>query len=159
MNLVNTADFWQYRAVNLTAVFDDPFRSYKISSTESMLKMFWTRHPDSIQELFELTTENRCQDTWLSVFLRRARYADMEHELYCFMHGLPTKHAGSWMPQSDDVLCNSAACENLYAAWAEELSSRTPRSWEERCKDECNRCQQHRQTRCRVLQNPEDQKN
>ena len=67
VNLGCTGDFWQFRPVQLTAVFDDPSKTYKSSSTERILAMFWTREPDAIQELFDLTEENRCQDKWLSV--------------------------------------------------------------------------------------------
>ncbi len=156
VNLGCFGDFWQYRPVKLTAVFDNPLKTYKLSSTERILEMFWTRGPDSVQEFFELTKENRCQDEWLSYLLRRARHGDMEHELYCFMHGLPTKHTGSWMPHSGKVLCRSAACEALPATWGKELLSGSPRSWAERCKDECLLCQQERRRRCRVLLNMED---
>ena len=35
MNLCCTGDFWQFRPVNLTAVFDDPYKSHKLSSTDT----------------------------------------------------------------------------------------------------------------------------
>ena len=118
--------------------------------------MFWTREPDAINEIFELTTENRSKDKWLSVFLKRARHGDMEHELYCFMHGLPTKHAGSWMPDENKVSCANPQCQVLAIVWQKEVFSQAGRSWEERCRDECSICQEQRQRRCRVLKRPQD---
>ena len=106
--------------------------------------MFWTREANSVSEFFELTEENRCQDKWLSVFLKRARHGSMEHELYCFMHGLPTVHTGSWMPDEDDVLCDNAACKVLPRRWKDELLDNAPRPWGERRREECNVCQDHR---------------
>lgn len=90
VNLGLTGDFWQYRPVNNTALFDDPFAKRPLSATDTMLSMFWTRQPDAVQELFELTKENRQKDAWLSRFLKGARHGNQSHELYCFMHGLPT---------------------------------------------------------------------
>ena len=115
--------------------------------------MFWTRGADSIQEFLELRQENRCQDEWLSLFLKRARHGDMEHELYCFMHGLPTKHAGSWMPNTNEVRCGQKSCQALSNQWFAECKSSTPRKWSERQEEECQICAKERRLRCRVLHN------
>ena len=91
-----------------------------------MLVMFWTRESNTVQELFELTREHRYEDPWLSALLLRERHGNMEHELYCFMHRFPTKHTGSWMPDSNDVLCGERRCRALPAEWERALSTGTP---------------------------------
>ena len=80
----------------------------------------------------------------------------MERELYCFMHGLPTKHAGSWMPESNDVLCGETQCRALPAEWERALSAGTHETWEQRCAQECHVCKQHRLKRKRVLSGAND---
>ena len=152
MNLGYTGDFWQFRPIKDTAIFDDPFDTYTLSSTETILSMFWTKDLDSTQECFQLKQEVRCKDQWLSYFLRKARHGDMEHELYCFMHGLPTRNAGSWMPDVDQVQCGRPACKELRQTWTREFSSRnTCRPWSDRVKDECSQCAAERKRRCRIL--------
>ena len=151
LNVGFTGDFWQFRPINQTALYDDPFRIYKSSNTERMLSMFWTHGPDGLEKLIELTVEHRCKDAWLSLFLKRARHGDMQHELYCYMHGLPTKHTGSWMPTTDDVLCEQASCRALPNTWEDEVIGDTARTWQERCRAECEVCRSHRLKRCRVL--------
>ena len=121
-----------------------------------MLTMFWTTKPNAVQELLELTREHRCKDPWLSALLLRARHGNMEHELYCFMHGLPTKHTGSWMPDSNDVLCGQRRCRALPAEWERALSTGTPQTWEQRGAQECHVCKQHRLKRKRVLSSTDD---
>ena len=67
---------------------------YQYSSTETVLESFWTRQSDSLNSFSQLTREVRCKDEWLSRVLRYARHGNMPHEVYCFMHGLPTKNVG-----------------------------------------------------------------
>ena len=45
------------------------------------------------------------------------------------MHGLPRKHAGSWMPDTDAVLCENARCQSLADAWRTEVLSEEKRTW------------------------------
>ena len=147
--------YWGFLAIPTSTTHRRVRRSskkYKWSSTERILAMFWTRAPDAIQDFFELTEENRCQDKWLSVFLKRARHGNMDYELHCFMHGLPTKHAGSWMPDTDAVQCANASCQGLAVAWQKEVLSEKKRAWEERRSDEWAICQENSLKRCRVRQ-------
>ena len=37
LNIGFTGDFWQFKPIRTTAIFDDPFKSYKMSSTERVL--------------------------------------------------------------------------------------------------------------------------
>mgnify|MGYP006243723367 CR=1 FL=1 len=151
VNLGLTGDFWQFRPVRATALFDDPFTKRDNSATDRMLSMFWTSGPDSVQDLFELTKENRQKDPWLSCFLKGARHGNQQHELYCFMHGLPTKHAGSWLPTTGKVLCGNQDCMDLAAKWTAELLNGSQRSWAARQSEECSVCNEHRQKRGRVI--------
>ena len=100
-----------------------PFETYKNFSTERILAMFWTRAVDAMREFFELKEENRCKDSWLRPLLKRARHGNLDHELYCFLHGLPTKHPGCWMHDANALMCGSRTCGVLTAAWQEEVLS------------------------------------
>ena len=82
----------------------------------------------------------------------------MLHELYCFMHGLPTKHAGSWMPTTDNVLCGKAECRGLPKKWSKEVLEGSRRSWDARRSEECSICHAERQRRCRVIHRGEAEK-
>ena len=156
VNVCFAGDLWQFRPIQQTPIYNDPFKGYALSSTQRMLAMFWSDEADAVQELFELTTEHRCKDEWLSFFLKSARHGDMDHELYCFMHGLPTRHAGSWMPKRNNVLCGNATCRGLTKKWEEEVLGSNKRTWQERCTDECALCSTHRLRRCRVLTTLQD---
>ena len=149
---------------------DNPFkppehRSDVGSAAEAIATIFWTKHTTLERRLTlrELTKEQRCKDPWLSHVLNAARHGSMDHETYCFMHGLPTRHTGTWMPTNDDpdnVLCGQAACKALTAQWdsyfAPAQTDIRPSSirhefWEERRSQECEMCTEHRRMRCRIL--------
>ena len=117
MNVAFCGDFWQFRPINATAIFDNPFTTQGDAILERMLRMFWTKSEDSLNWFHELTKEVRCKDPWLSWALKGARHGSADHETYCFMHGLPTRHAGSWMPTTDSVMCGNAACKKLPEQW------------------------------------------
>ena len=150
INLGMAGDFWQFTPVQDTAIFSNPFATYTLATTQDMLKSFWTREQDSIQTFLQLTEEIRCKDPWLSYFLKRARHGNMEHELYCFMHGLPTRHCGSWMPDTGLTACKQSSCADLTSVWTQELRSPDRRTWSERVADECDHCVQERARRCRL---------
>ena len=95
VNLCFAGDFWQFKLIQETSIYDNPFKRHKLSSTETMPAMFWTRESNAVRELFELTREHRYEDPWLSALLLRERHGNMEHELYCFMQRfLPNTQAG-----------------------------------------------------------------
>ena len=84
---------------------------------------FWDMHdpkkPDTIQQLYELTVSQRSAgDQWLNAVLSAARDGAETWEMYCFIHGLPTRNPGSWLPCIDDpvkgkLTCGSPACARL----------------------------------------------
>ena len=84
LNLGCMDDFWQFCPVNLTAIFDNPLKSY-VSSRETILSMFWTREANSVSEFFfELTEENGCQDKWLSgvIYPRRRLFSQCSNAFF-----------------------------------------------------------------------------
>ena len=126
VNLVYCGDVWQVRPVCARAIIDNPFRSHTSSAGEAMLATFWTKGVDSLTGLYELTQEQRCKDKWLSNVLKAARHGTMDHETYCFMHGLPTRHAGSWMPDTNYVLCKNPTCHQLAQEWDADFTEPSP---------------------------------
>ena len=76
--------------------------------------------------------------------------------MYWFVHGLPTDHPGSWMPDTGKPSCGSAACEALFTIWSD--MRRGGSSWEERVNMECEECQAERARRARVLLDRSDRR-
>ena len=83
--------------------------------------------------------------------------------MYCFTHGLPTIHTGSWDPNTKEPECGVNACRDLPAKWMSEILARGAcarfdhnnlpirRDWIVMQTDECDLCSQERSRRCRVL--------
>ena len=140
---------WQFRPVNATAIFDNPFKSHVSSGVQKIMAAFWTRSADSINCFRELSTERRCKDPWLSHVLHGARHGTQTHEVYCFMHGLATKNPGSFLPSTGEVVCGNPKCADLAALWTQQVLSATS-SWEASRSQECDVCAMHRTHRCRV---------
>ena len=115
--------------------------------------MFWTREKDSFNKFCELTVERRCKDPWLSYVLKGARHGDLDDESYCFLHGLPTRHTGSWDPHLARTTCGSERCASLPLLWEAELYNGKlgDANWRRRRSQECDKCAAERKRRCRVL--------
>ena len=60
-------DMWQFPPVRQSAIFSDPFRCKADIEEEKILALFWTKGVDSIRQFYELTTEVRCKDPWISL--------------------------------------------------------------------------------------------
>ena len=76
--------------------------AYDAGEQRSM-SMFWDMHdpkkPDTITKLFELTVNKRNDsDLWLNAMLTAEREGCESYEMYCFIHGLPTRNPGTWLP-------------------------------------------------------------
>ncbi|CAJ1345977.1 unnamed protein product, partial [Effrenium voratum] len=84
---------------------------------------------------------------WLSHVLLQARYGRLSQEVWCFLHGYPTLHAGSWCPNSGQCDCQQERCNGLAVAWQREIQSGTPRSWDVRVREECDLCATERERR------------
>ena len=80
------------------------------------MKMFWMVK-EKIHHLFELTKNLRVTDKWLQAMLEADRYGAESWEMYCFVHGLPTKNPGSWLPSEKAPQCGNSVCELLAQKW------------------------------------------
>ena len=77
----------------------------------------------------------------------------MDEESFCFLHGFPTMHPGSWNPQKQDVTCGNAVCKMLPTSWAKDLylGKLGNAHWLRRRSQECSICAAERKRRCCVL--------
>ena len=143
VNMVITGDMWQFPPVKATAIYQNPFANGYSFQVAALQKFFWSRQPEGIPCLFELTVEQRCTDPWLSYVLKQARHGTMAHEVWCYLHGFPTLHPGTWDFDKAEVTCGAATCQQLVDTWACSDSS-----WPERVAEECKVCQTERTRRC-----------
>ena len=110
VNLVVGGDWLQLPAVLAKSIFRNPFLKDYETVERDILNMFWNVDteepiPSNAQHLYELTEQVRSQDAWLNYVLDCDRVGDEPWEVYCFTHGLPTRHVGSWLPGLDLPLC------------------------------------------------------
>ena len=117
--------------------------------------MFWCPEDrDSIQRTFVLTQPMRTKDRWLRAVLDAERVGEEPWEMYCFIHGLPTRNVGTWMPNEDKPWCGNSACAILAETkWADAFKRGrgSLESWKFRTEMECLVCQTERRRRCCVL--------
>ncbi|CAK9045091.1 unnamed protein product, partial [Durusdinium trenchii] len=119
----------------------------------SLQKVLWSRTESGLHALFELTTEQRCVDPWLSLVLKQARHSAMSQDVWCFLHGFPTRYR-AWDFDTKACLCGTAACQTLPLAWAT-----TPDlPWEARLEQECPQCRIERRRRCLLGRDPKSAK-
>ena len=116
--------------------------------------MCWTRGIDSFNRFLELTVERRRKDAWLSHVLHGARHGCLDEESFCFLHGYPTKHPGSWDPTQQRVTCGNDGCKHLPTSWTQELKlgKLGDNHWLRRRSQECDVCAAERKRRCRVME-------
>ena len=141
-NIILTGDFWQFPPVKATAIYQNPFQSNTSFQVNALQQLCWSHTPRAIPHLFELTLEQRCEDAWLSQILHQARHGNMSQEVWSFLHGFPTLHAGSWSFQSNEATCGQKTCNNLH------LQPTAPNQLE------CASCRQERARRCIVGKDP-----
>ena len=141
-NIILTGDFWQFPPVKATAIYQNPFQSNTSFQVNALQQLCWSHTPLAIPHLFELTLEQRCEDAWLSQILHQARHGNMSQEVWSFLHGFPTLHAGSWSFQSNEATCGQTTCNNLH------LQPTAPNQLE------CVSCRQERARRCIVGKDP-----
>ena len=103
--------------------------------------MFWHFDDETIPaqptQLFELTEQVRSTDAWLVAVLTANRIGEESWEMYCFTHGFPTRHVGSWIPEMSShiaagstaagqghLACQNADCQRLQdIIWPDMLRS------------------------------------
>ena len=91
--------------------YNNPFKSGYDHYEQKALAMFWRREcKDRIQRVHELTKPERSKDDWLSYIHTEQGAGKESWENYCFTHGLPTCHVGSWFPGSVMPRCGNARC-------------------------------------------------
>ena len=117
-------DLWQLPPVRAIALFANPYKHGVYSMAEKKIfRMFWRREEDSIQQTFELTESKRTTDAWLKAVLKADRIGAETWEMYCFIHGLPTRHQSSRDPNTNEVTCGQKRCEGLSKIWEDTYLS------------------------------------
>ena len=163
INIVFAGDFWQLPPVRANAIFSNPWKTGCYSSEEQkILKMFWIPgDEDGIQKTFVLTKPMRTKDAWLCAVLNAERYGQESWEMYCFIHGFPTRNPGTWLPSTCKPMCGNTTCTKLAdeiwpTMW--ERGGGTWDNWLLRRQMECEKCKKERVRRCCVLRanNEED---
>lgn len=151
LNLIITGDMWQFPPVKATAMFQNPFLKTSSFQVQALQKFFWSHDTSGIAHLFELTKEQRCCDPWLSYVLKQARHGTMSHEVYCYLHGFPTVHPGSWNFVTQTCECQNPTCATLAHTWTDSRNnSKGTQTWEDRVALECVACRAERSRRCWV---------
>ena len=153
INIVFCGDLWQLTPVRACSFFSNPFKTGYSLEEQKMFKMFWCKGEDSIQRTFELTQSLRTGDAWLKNVLAADRHGVESWEMYCFIHGLPTRNPGSWSPTDGVVTCGNARCRNLASdkwpkMWERHLGGE---NWDYRRNLECAVCATERQRRCCII--------
>ena len=104
LNIIFSRHLWQLPPVKGKSIFSNPFRGELSAGEQKIAKMF-CMIKDKVHHLFELRKNLRAQDKWLKAMLHADRYGAEDWEMYCFVHGLPTKNPGSWLPSINGPAC------------------------------------------------------
>ena len=123
--------------------------------------MFWSDDADAINFFFEVKEQKRIKDLRYAHVMTECRQGYMSDESYCFLHGLPTMHAGSWQPATDTLECDSKECKSIQTDWALQCAlirdNAAPHvhnltlDWKRRFANECSLCAERREERNRLL--------
>ena len=153
INFVFAGDFWQLGPVKASAIFANPFAAGHSFHEQKMLKMFWKRNDiDSIQQTFVLEKPMRSDDPWLLAVLHADRYGQESWEMYCFIHGLPTRNPGTWLPDRCEPVCGNEICKRLATElWPQMWENSRGEMWSWRSRMECDKCAAERERRCCVI--------
>ena len=133
-------------------MFSNPFLKTYSATEQRILTMFWrSNDEDSFNGHIELTRAYRFDDDpWLEEVLTEHRHGRESWETYCFVHGLPTQHPGSWRKRVGGPSCKNATCATLAGAvWPGMRQQKA--TWALRRSLECEACAQERKRRCRVM--------
>ena len=156
VNLIVGGDWLQLPPVLAKSIFRNPFLKEYTAVEHRILDMFWNLGdtkpiPSSRNLLFELRKQVRSTDTWLNYILSFDRVGAQPWEVYCFTHGLPTRHVGSWLPGEALPACGREQCLKLQAeTWPRQfLELRC--NWGDMQVQECGECKQERTRRRQVL--------
>ena len=113
-------DMQQLPPIPASAALFNPPLGKKTGSAKEVLDIFWGDGADALNFWKELTIQVRVQDQWFDALLKECRAGNLTEEMYNFLMGLPTEHAGSWLPRKDGTgiaQCGLSECNNLPARW------------------------------------------
>ena len=136
------------------ALFNPPTEPQKKKQIAlDMLNIFWGEDANALNFYQELTEQKRCDDEWYTAFLDQCRNGSLTDEMYNFLMGLPTEHAGSWIPTADaegKLLCGNDDCAALSARWRQMALD--GKSWSDMQSLECQQCSAERGRRNRLVE-------
>ena len=96
----------------------------------------------------------RIEDAWYDSFLKECRVGDLSEEMYNFLMGFPTQHAGTWMPsrtnEAPRILCGTATCQTLHVRWTAMAAAGA--AWQDMVCQECEACRTERARRNRLME-------
>ena len=96
----------------------------------------------------------RIDDEWYNAFLTECRAGLLTEEMYDYLMGFPTEHAGSWMPtsvnQAQRLLCGRLECERLPYLW--KYMALAGAAWSAMQEEECEVCKAERGRRNRLVE-------
>ncbi len=127
MNGIFCGDWLQLPPVCQKSIFRNPYLKDYETIEKKVLNAFWNLSeekpiPSRPELLFELHEQLRSKDEWLNYVLRCDRLGAETWEIYCFTHGLPTEHVGSWLPDRELPQCGNAACHALQTTiWPDSI--------------------------------------
>ncbi len=101
----------------------------------------------SIRRTYILSQSLRTGDPWLRAVLEADRFGKEPWDMYCFIHGLPTRNPGSWLPSTDAsgrVMCGNERCEGLRTIWDAAWQRCKGVKWQQRQATECSTCKEER---------------
>ena len=152
-NFLMFGDMNQLAPIPATAALFKPPIEKKTKTARDALDIFWSDGPDALNFFQELVAQMRIDDAWYNALLMECRAGLLSEEMYNFLMGFPTEHAGSWLPphaEGDErLLCQNAACEKLPAHW--RIMASAGASWDMMQCQECGVCQAERSRRNRLI--------
>ena len=135
-----------------------PPRAGKKQMALDVLNIFWGNDANALNFFIELTDQMRIDDNWYNELLMECRSGRLSVEMYNFFLGLPTEHAGSWLPSDGDaqlLQCKTPACADLPRKWRHAAFNNT--TWDAMRAMECSVCKQERERRNRLIE-PHDKR-
>ena len=148
-NFLVFGDVFQIPPIPSTTSITIPPQEKKSERALQALHLFWGDDADALNYFAELTIQKRIDDPWYAAVMDECRYGRLSTESYNFLHGLPTRHAGSW--NADGTLaCKTAHCRELPDAWARMAAE--GHAWSAMQALECAICTRERDRRNRALE-------
>ena len=152
-NFLMFGDMNQLPPIPASAALFRPPLEKKTETARQALNIFWSDGPDSLNFFQELTAQMRIDDEWYNACLAECREGSLSEEMYNFLMGFPTEHAGSWLPASKDkkerLLCERPACQSLPSQW--KSMAITGETWQAMQAEECDVCKEQRARRNRLI--------